>query len=119
RVKASSDPAKWDTPETSIQVTINPPFYKTVWAYLLYCFLGLAAFLGFRSHLINKTRRENQIRMERVKTKKEQEFYAEKIEFFIAMAHEIRTPLSLIMAPLEKLLNMKKWDSDEQKQLSV
>jgi ligand-binding sensor domain-containing protein/signal transduction histidine kinase/DNA-binding response OmpR family regulator len=119
RVKASSDPSHWNMEDTHIRITIKPPFHKTVWAYLIYCLLAIAGFMTFRTYLINKTRRENQIKLERIKTKKEQEFYVQKMEFFIAMAHEIRTPLSLIMAPLEKLLNMKKWDSDEQKQLSV
>lgn len=119
RVKASVDDGNWNMPETQVVITIKPPFYRTIWAYMIYFALGTAGFLTFRAQLIRKTKRQNEIKQERINTKKEQEFYVQKIEFFTAMAHEIRTPLSLIMAPLERLINLKKWNSDEQKQLSV
>ena len=119
KVKATGDISNWNTEGASIRITIKPPYHRTAWAYILYAILAVAAFIGFRNYIIHKTRRENQIKLERINTKKEQEFYSQKIEFFIAMAHEIRTPLSLIMAPLEKLLSANKWNPHEQKQLSV
>lgn len=119
RVKAAGNDGDWNSEGASIQLTVKPPFYRSIWAYILYSLAAGATFIAFRRYTINQTRKENQIKLERINSKKEQEFYSQKIEFFTAMAHEIRTPLSLIIAPLEKLLSSNKWKPDEQKQLSV
>src|SRR5690606_22206026 len=74
---------------------------------------------GLYYYFLAYIRRQNQIKLERLKNKEEQEFYARKIEFFTVMAHEIRTPLSLIIAPLEKLLASNRWAGEEKQQLQV
>ncbi len=119
RVKATADEGNWDVPESVLKLVIHPPFYKTPLAYLLYALLALAAGYGIYRYTSNYIRKQNQIRIERLKNKEEQEFYARKIEFFTVMAHEIRTPLSLIIAPLEKLLVLNKWHAEEREQLTV
>ena len=72
-------------------------------AYVVYALLLLAAivFLGWRWNLY--VRRKYKRRMEEYQTTKEKEMYKSKINFFINLVHEIRTPLSLIRLPLEKL----------------
>lgn len=120
RVKASADKGQWGDNYTSIAVIVRPPFYRTIAAYVVYFFIVVFGFIAFRRYTIAQERKETMIRLERIKSKEEQEFYAQKIEFFTAMAHEIRTPLTLIIAPLEKLLGSASWrDAKEQKQLSV
>ncbi len=119
QVKASTDEHNWDVPISSIKLTINPPFYRTNAAYSIYIFFAIASFISIRRYLANKVRKKNEIKLERLQVEKEKEFYSQKIEFFTAMAHEVRTPLSLITAPLEKLLEIKKWEPEVQKQLNL
>jgi ligand-binding sensor domain-containing protein/signal transduction histidine kinase/DNA-binding response OmpR family regulator len=119
QVKASTDEHNWEVPVSSIALTVKPPFYRTNLAYVLYVLFAIAAFVFIRRYLALKVLKRNEIRLERLKVEKEKEFYTQKIEFFTAMAHEIRTPLSLITAPLEKLLEIKKWEPMIQKQLNV
>lgn len=119
RVKASLEEGNWEVPETIVKLVIHPPFYKSSWAYLLYMILLILLGYGVYRYSVAYIRKKNQIRLERLKNKEEQEFYARKIEFFTVMAHEIRTPLSLIIAPLEKLLSLHKWDGVEKQQLQV
>ena len=104
---------------SSIKIKILPPFYKTTWAYLLYLILFIFAAIWLRRFVIERERKRNEIKLERLKNRSEQDFYKQKIEFFTAMAHEIRTPLSLIIAPLEKLLSRKETDSESMDQLQV
>ncbi|WP_187774963.1 hybrid sensor histidine kinase/response regulator transcription factor [Pedobacter sp. BS3] len=119
KVKATGDKDNWNVPETSIRLTVKPPFYRTDLAYIIYLLLIIGSVIGLRRYIINQARKKNQIKLERLKNKREQEFYTQKIEFFTAMAHEVRTPLSLIIAPLEKLLNSNKWEPQEQEQLRI
>jgi ligand-binding sensor domain-containing protein/signal transduction histidine kinase/DNA-binding response OmpR family regulator len=119
KVKATTDESNWDIPEATMTVIIKPPFYKTTLAYFIYFLLSIAAAIGIYQYVTHYIRKKNQIKLERLKNKEEQEFYARKIEFFTVMAHEIRTPLSLIIAPLEKLLSLHKWNKEENEQLQV
>lgn len=118
-VKATDNNGEWQPQRASVQITIRPPFYYSVWAFLLYAIALCAAIYFIRKSALKKTRQQNEIRLERMKSQKEQEFYQQKIEFFTAMAHEIRTPLSLIMAPLEQLLGRKSLTAEEQEQLQI
>ncbi|WP_407430534.1 two-component regulator propeller domain-containing protein [Arcticibacter sp.] len=104
---------------SSIQVTIKPPFYKTTLAYIIYAVLLIAAILTVRRYSILRSRKNNERKLERLKAKSEQDFYKQKIEFFTAMAHEIRTPLSLIIAPLERLMSAREKDPDTAGQLKI
>lgn len=104
---------------STVNITISPPFYKTNLAYIIYAILFGGAVILIRKFAAKKTLKENEIKLERLKNKSEQDFYKQKIEFFTAMAHEIRTPLSLIIAPLERLLTKKQKDQESEEQLLV
>ena len=104
---------------SSIKITILPPFYKSVTAYVLYLILLVLAAVWLRRMVYEKARKRNEIKLEQLKNKSEQDFYKQKIAFFTAMAHEIRTPLSLIIAPLEQLLAGKEKDQERMNQLLI
>lgn len=90
--------------ECVLGIIINPPFWLSVYAYIIYVVLILvAAYLIVKSMLtrINKRHKTN---LELLNARKEKESYDAKITFFTNVAHEIRTPLSLIKAPLEQIL---------------
>lgn len=104
---------------SSIKITILPPFYKTVTAYVFYLIVLLLGAIWLRRMVYEKALRRNEIKLEQLKNKNEQDFYKQKIAFFTAMAHEIRTPLSLIIAPLEQLLAEKENDQEHMDQLLI
>ncbi|AZI27557.1 response regulator [Pedobacter sp. G11] len=104
---------------STIKIKILPPFYKTIPAYIFYFLVFVAGAFWLRRYVYEKERKRNEIKLERLKNKNEQDFYKQKIEFFTAMAHEIRTPLSLIIAPLERLLSKKEKDREAMDQLQV
>lgn len=74
--------------EKSIDIIIDPPFYLSIWAIIFYALVVLLIFWGILHYYL---------------IKKEQKASADKINFFINTAHDIRTPLSLIKAPLDEL----------------
>lgn len=119
RVKATADQNNWNSPESTLEIIIHPPFYQTTVAYLFYVVLILLALVGSYRYSSEYIKRRNRIKLERLKNLEEKAFYARKIEFFTVMAHEIRTPLSLIIAPLEKLIALNKWSNEEAAQLQT
>lgn len=109
----------WSKNNLLLHITILPPFWKTQFAYLLY-FLILVGFIFILVREYHKrTQRKNKRRMEIFEHKKEKEIYQAKIEFFTNVAHEIRTPLTLIKGPMEKLLKHPKDDPSIDKNLKI
>lgn len=105
KVKASTGGGRWGTDIASVSIVIHPPFYASTWAYVLYVLLaiGLAYWLFKLYHQSMSTKASR--KLELMKHEKETEMYQAKIEFFTNVAHEIKTPLTLIKAPMEQILN--------------
>jgi len=110
KVKGSNSSGIWNPKEAMLAIYISPPFWQSLWAYILYVVLisGIA-YLLIKSYL-NRVVEKNRRSYELLDMEKEREIYHSKIEFFTNIAHEIRTPLTLIKMPLDKL--MKKNNSN-------
>lgn len=106
RVKATNSSGIWNGEERRLTITVSPPWWKSWWAYSLY---GLMSFiivlLLFRNYHRRMKERERR-NMELLQIAKEKELYEAKMEFFTNVAHEIRTPLTLIKGPLEKVIRL-------------
>ena len=103
-VKAANGKGEWNDEYREIQIHIAPPFWKTVWAYIIYVILAIIitsyTLYRFRKQITDKHKRK----LEVLESEKEKEIYHAKIDFFTNIAHEIRTPLTLIKGPLENIL---------------
>ncbi|NDV65796.1 two-component regulator propeller domain-containing protein [Bacteroides sp. 224] len=102
-VLGSNNDYLWNEESTKLTIIITPPWWRSGIAYFLYIiiFLAFIAYLAWwwNAYIRKKYRR----RMKDFQVTKEKEIYQSKINFFINLVHEIRTPLSLIKLPLEKL----------------
>ncbi|MCX2477709.1 ATP-binding protein [Pedobacter sp. MC2016-15] len=94
----------WSSKNVKILIRVLPPYWQSPLACLLYATLiGCAGYYLLKRYH-RKIEKKNQRRMEVFENEKEKEIYHAKIEFFTNVAHEIRTPLTLIKGPMEKLV---------------
>lgn len=104
KVRASDHPGVFNGIEKSIRIVVLPPFWETPLAYILYGLVLIGVLMLIRQRGINKLKQEFAIEQERKEAQRIHELDRMKIRFFTNVSHEFRTPLSLIFAPVEKLL---------------
>jgi signal transduction histidine kinase/ligand-binding sensor domain-containing protein/DNA-binding response OmpR family regulator len=119
-IKSSNNDGVWSEPVKKINITILPPPWKTMWAYIFYvlCLLGLIYFIIY--YLLTKQNLNHELQIERIEKEKMNEMYEMKMSFFTNITHEFRTPLALILSPLKDLIdNSKKQSRYEQLRLQI
>jgi signal transduction histidine kinase/ligand-binding sensor domain-containing protein/DNA-binding response OmpR family regulator len=95
-------------PAVEIHITITPPLWKTWWAFIIY-FLAIIT-VAYYSWILSmrRVKERNMIKLDRMKREKSEEINQSKLRFFTNISHEFRTPLTLIIGPLEQILAREK-----------
>ncbi|HXB07473.1 MAG TPA: two-component regulator propeller domain-containing protein [Puia sp.] len=97
RVRASNNDGVWNEEGAMVRVIITPPFWRTGWFTTLLVALVVAGL-----YLLYKFR--TRLKMRELEERKREEMRQVQLQFFTNVSHEFRTPLSLILGPLEKLI---------------
>ncbi|MFT3702899.1 MAG: two-component regulator propeller domain-containing protein [Agriterribacter sp.] len=118
-VKANTGNNTWSKNPAQLIIKVLPPPWKSSWAYALYTIavMGIAFYFIRRYHLHHQEK--NQRKIEWMEHEKEKELYKAKIDFFTNVAHEIKTPLTLIKAPLEKIIEQTENFPDVKKNIHI
>ena len=102
-VKASNSDGIYGTNPLRLKITVLPPFWKTAYAYIAYFLLISLSLFFYAKYLVDIANRKHTLRMQKLNDQREKEIARLKIDFFTNIAHEIRTPLTLINGPLDRL----------------
>ncbi len=112
KVKASNNDGFWNEDFSQLYIEILPPFYKTPLAYIFYLVMVITILLYYRYTMLNKERIKFQMEQERLQSRRHLEMDEIKLRFLTNVSHEFRTPLTLILTPLERLLRKPRPESD-------
>lgn len=107
KVKASNNHGLWNEEGASFLVNIRPAPWQTWWAYLLYGLVAFGILLIIRRYTLIRIYDKNQLRQERIEKEKIEEINQMKLRLFTNISHDFRTPLTLIIGPLDRMLSQK------------
>lgn len=118
-VKAANSDGVWNNEGASVRLVIAPPWWRTGWAYGLYALLVVCSVVAVdrvqRRRLVGRERERARVREAQLRAEAAQERAATlqqidvmKSRFFANLSHEFRTPLTLILDPLEQMISGEK-----------
>jgi len=130
RVKAASSSGIWGSKETTLTIEILPPWWASGWAFMAYTILAIAILYSLLLYYHIRVEEKNRRKIERleaakekellqIEIAKEKEMLESKIDFYTQVAHEIRTPLTLIKIPLGKVIRKTAGMADIENSLKI
>ncbi len=103
KVKGCNSDGIWSDRTARIEVHILPPWWLSWWAYAIYTALIIAVVVIAYNLTLTKMKLLSELRLEKLERMKTEELNQVKMRFFTNVSHEFKTPLSLILGPIESL----------------
>jgi ligand-binding sensor domain-containing protein/signal transduction histidine kinase/DNA-binding response OmpR family regulator len=119
RVKSTNEDGEWNTEFTRLHIRVLPAFYETIWAFAGYCVILVLLLVFFRYQILAHARYKHKIQIEKAGREKEQLYNEMKIQFFTNVSHEFKTPLTLILGPLQNILSENTLEKHVKDQLTL
>src|SRR5690606_6960395 len=92
---------EWTEDYLKLNIIINPPFYLSTVAIILYILIVVGVALLIVVFYIRKIKAEGLLRLEKLEHAQYEKLNTERLNFFTNITHELRTPLTLILGPLD------------------
>lgn len=103
-LEATNPEGDWTEDIRTISINVTPAPWRTWWAYTLYVIVIILVVGTIFYFWLNKEKLRNQVELSKLKNKQEKEMNEMKLIFFTDIAHEFKTPLSLVIGPIEDLV---------------
>ncbi|TWO34614.1 response regulator [Seonamhaeicola sediminis] len=118
-VAGANNDGVWNETSSKLNIYVAPAPWRTWWAFTIYGLLILTALFFLYSILKSKTKLKHELELEHIETERAKEINQTKLEFFTNISHEFRTPLALILGPLNQIIEGYRGSSKMYKKLLV
>ena len=114
KVRSRELGSEWANKFSSLNIKILKPFWTEWWAFLIYALLGILTLYVFIKYIISWEKMKADFRFEKFSHEKDIELHNSKQDFFTNISHEIRTPVTLILSSINKLLKSDELSENKQ-----
>ncbi|WKL49422.1 two-component regulator propeller domain-containing protein [Flavobacterium pectinovorum] len=118
-VRGANNDGVWNKVPTTLTVVVKPAPWRSIWAFLLYGIIIGSVLYGLVWIMKSKARLKQKLELEYLETKRIEENNRVKLDFFTNISHEFRTPLTLILGPLQQILSDYNGTNEMYKKLLV
>ncbi|MDW5290938.1 two-component regulator propeller domain-containing protein [Formosa sp. PL04] len=118
-VKGANNDGVWNNKPTILKIKVRPAPWKSWWAFSLYALLIGITMMALINFLKSKEKLKHELELESIDKKRNEEINQAKLQFFTNISHEFRTPLTLILGPLQQVLQDYKGSNKMYKKLLV
>ena len=112
RLRASNSDGAWVNQDLALNIKIKHPPWKTLWAYLAYTILTIIVFMIGRRFFLERIHLKHEVQFEK-------QLADDKLKFYTSISHEFKTPLSLILGPVDDLLLAKNLSPIAERSLQI
>ena len=114
KVRSRNLGSEWANHYSSLNIKILKPFWTEWWAILIYVLLGIVTLYVSIKYFISWEKMKADLRFEKFSHEKDVELSNLKQDFFTNISHEIRTPVTLILSSINKLLKNNELSENQQ-----
>ncbi len=114
KVRSRELGSEWSNQFSALNIVIQKPFWTEWWAFLIYALLGILTLYVFIKYVVSWEKMKADLRFEKFSHEKDVELYNLKQDFFTNISHEIRTPVTLILGSINKLLKNNPYSGENQ-----
>lgn len=118
-VKGANNDGVWNKTPTTLEIIVEPAPWRSWWAFLFYFLLIGAGFYGLIWIIKSKENLKQELELEYMEGEINKENTLAKLQFFTNISHEFRTPLTLILGPLQQILSNYNGTNEMYKKLLV
>ena len=118
-LKGANNDGIWNVEPTRLEIAVKPAPWRSWWAFSLYALLLGSALIGLILFLKSKATLKHKLDLEHTENVRNEEINQAKLQFFTNISHEFRTPLTLILGPLQQILLDYKGSNKMYKKLLV
>lgn len=118
-LKSTNYDGVWCDEPVSLSITISPPFWASTLAYIIYFISAMVLIFFITYNRIIKVQENHKQQLKELEFRKQKELDELKLRFFTNISHEFRTPLTLILGPLAKILENDRNNPYKEKHLMI
>lgn len=104
-VKAANNDGKWNQTPTVLEIKVKPRWYQSILANIIFVLLTIAVIVAIIIFMLERKNMENRLILEKQERVHQEEIDQMKMRFFINISHELRSPLTMIINPLQEILS--------------